>query len=229
MIGEENGGTTPERVTLGRMQNPVRGFLHGSAALLAVVGTVFLLMRATTVGSRIAVVVFGLGMVALYTTSSLYHSIPWGLLWKKRMQRLDHTMIYVLIAATYTPIVLIALDGWLRVAALAIAWGITLIGAFQQAFFPTDKNTFSVAMTTTLGWLALFFMWPLAVRVGGASVALLAAGGVLYTVGMVFLVTNRPRLWPRVFSYHEVFHVLVVAATILHFLTIYRDVVPLAV
>jgi len=223
------GLPTTDRVTLGRMQNPVRGFLHGGAALLAMAGTVLLLVRAPSWQSRFALAAFGFGLVALYTTSSLYHSIPWRHAWKGRMQRMDHSMIFVLIAGTYTPVSAIALDGPLATVSLVGAWTIALVGIAQQVLFPRDRNTFGIAMMTTLGWLALFIMWPFASRVGVAAVAWFAAGGILYTVGMVMLVTGRPRLWPRVFSYHEAFHVLVVTASALHFAATWRYVVPLAV
>lgn len=217
------------RFTLGKMQNPVRGFLHGAAAVAAFIGAIFLVMRIPSLGGKLAATVFGVGMVALYTTSSLYHSIPWQEIWNKRMQRLDHSMIFVLISGTYTPVAWIALDGWLRTATLIVAWTIALVGIGQQSFFPRTRNTFGIALMTTLGWLAVFIMIPLAQRAGGVAVLLMGMGGLLYTVGMVFLVTNRPRLWPRVFSYHELFHVMVVSATGLHFLVTWRYVAPLAV
>jgi hemolysin III len=210
------------------MQNPVRGFLHGSAALLAVVACVVLVVAAPTWPSRFAALAFGLTMIALFTTSSLYHSIPWSEIWKKRMQRADHSMIAIFIAGSYTPIAVIALDGAWSVVSLLAAWVIALIVAGQQILFPVEKNTFGIAMMTTLGWLGMFVMWPFAQKAGIAPVAWLAVGGVLYTVGMVMLVTQRPRLWPRVFSYHEAFHVLVVIATALHFVAIWRYVIPLA-
>lgn len=210
------------------MQHPVRGFLHGAAALAAVVGGIALVIHVPTVGGKITAAIFALGMVALYTTSSLYHSVPWRELWNGRMQRLDHSMIFVMIAGTYTPISWIVLDGWLRVATLVVVWGVAAVGIFQQGFFPRARNTFGIALMTTMGWLSLFIMIPFARRAGFAAVALMAAGGILYTVGMVFLVTNRPKLWPRVFSYHELFHVMVVTATGMHFLATWRYVAPLA-
>jgi len=216
------------RVKLGKMENPVRGFLHGSAALAALAGSIFLILKIPSLGGRLAAAVFGLAMVALYTTSSLYHSIPWKAVWNRRMQRLDHSMIFMLIAGTYTPIAWIVLDGWLRAGTLAVVWVIALVGMAQQAFFPRQHNTFGIALMTTLGWLALFILIPLANRAGIGAVALLGAGGLLYTVGMVFLVTNRPKLWPRVFSYHELFHVMVVFASALHFIATWRYVAPLA-
>ncbi len=167
-------------------------------------------------------------MVALFATSSLYHSIPWSELWKRRMQRADHSMIAIFIAGNYTPIAVIALDGWWSVVTLIGAWLLAVVVAGQQILFPTENNTFGIALMTTLGWLAIFVMWPFAQRVGIGPVLWFAVGGVLYTVGMVMLVTQRPRLWPRVFSYHEVFHVLVVVATALHFTAMWRYVVPLA-
>ena len=210
------------------MQNPVRGFLHGSAAVAGFVGTIFLLFQAPNWPVRTAVLVFGLAMMALYTTSSLYHSIPWRERWKKRMQRMDHSMIYVLIAGTYTPVAAIVLDPPWNWIVLALVWGITIGGVVQKGLFPKVPGWISVMMSTILGWLGVFFFWPMIQRLGWLPVGLVLAGGLLYTVGMVFLVTNRPRLWPRVFSYHELFHIMVVSATSLHFLVIWRYVVPLA-
>ncbi len=141
------------------------------------------------------------------------------------MQRLDHSMIYVLIAGTYTPIAAIVLDGWLRVATLAAQWLIVLIGALEKTLRRRPSRTLSVALQTTQGWLAVLLMWPLAERLPWTALLLIALGGVFYTVGMVLLVTNRPRLWPRVFSYHEVFHIFVVVASSLHFAAVWRYVV----
>jgi len=211
------------------MQNPVRGFLHGSAAVLAVAGSCALVVRGASLSGRIALAVYGLGLVALYTTSSLYHSIPWRETWKKRMQRLDHAMIFVLIAATFTPIGAIVLDGWIRIASLGIAWLIALSGVGHHMFIRNQRFHLSIGLMVTLGWLSVPLMVPLANRAGLALVVFVAAGGILYTVGMVFVVTQRPRLWPTVFSSHELFHVLVIAASALHFVAVWRYVVPIAV
>jgi hemolysin III len=217
-----------ERWSLGKIQNPVRGFLHGTAALAGVVGTVLITMHARTWPSRVAVLIFGLAIIALYTTSSLYHSVPWNQIAKKRMQRLDYSMILVLIAGTYTPVLSVVFDGSTRTIALAVVWGIAVVGFTQNIFFPAVPHWFSVTLSTTLGWLGLFIIWPLTTRVGLMAMGLVVLGGGLYTIGMVFLVTNRPRLWPRVFSYHEAFHVLVVSATSVHFLVVWRYMIPLA-
>jgi len=218
-----------DRITLGRMQNPVRGFLHGTAAVVAAVGTVFLVVRTTSPAGRIAMIVYGLGLLGLYATSSLYHAVPWRESWKLRMRRLDHAMIFVLIAATYTPIGVIVFDGWLRTVSLLVAWGTALIGFLHHMFVRNQRFHLSIGMMVTLGWLSLFLMYPLAERAGVALIILVAIGGIIYTIGMVIVVTQRPRLWPRVFSSHELFHVFVVTASAVHFAAIHRFVAPLAV
>jgi hemolysin III len=207
-----------QRVTLGKMQNPVRGFLHGAAAASSIAGAIFLWSRgAGDLRRQLPLLIFAASLVALYTTSSLYHSVPWRRCWKARMQRVDHSMIYVLVAGTFTPLAAIVLDGWLRVAALAAVWGIATIGILQKVFVPRVPHGYSIALQTTQGWLGVFFLWPLAQRLPWVALQLAVVGGLSYTVGMVCLVTERPRLWPRVFSYHEVFHVFVVAGSAAHY------------
>jgi hemolysin III len=213
-----------KRWTLGKMQNPVRGLLHGIAAVLSLVGTVLLVVRAENGKALIASIVFGSALLALYTTSSLYHSVPWREAWKRRMQRLDHAMIFVLIAATYTPMVLLMLGGWWQWVALSTAWGIALVGIIQRMLGSMDRHVLSFTLMLVQGWLAVPIMVPLASRAGTGAVVLIAIGGALYTVGMVFKVTGWPRLWPRVFSAHELFHVFVVAASALHWTATYRYV-----
>jgi hemolysin III len=204
------------------MQNPVRGFLHGGAAIAAVIGTALLVWNAPNWGIRVGVIVFGIAMVCLYTTSSLYHGVPWEDAWKKRMQRIDHWMILVLIAGTYTPVAIIALDGWLQWLVLGIAWGTVAVGAIQHAAFPQENQTFSMALGVTMGWLGLLIGWKFVAELGWTAALLGLVGGAVYTIGMVLLITNRPRLWPRVFSYHEVFHIMVVTATSIHFAMVWR-------
>src|SRR3972149_5380969 len=170
---------SPERIRLGKMTNPVRGILHGSAALLSLVGAILLLtLTPGSTGRRLSLLAFGLSLVALFTTSSLYHSIPWQGVWKRRMQKLDHTMIYVLIAGTFTPIASIVLDGWMRWGTLAVQWGIVAFGAVHKALSRNPKHWASVALATTQGWLALFLLWPLSHRLPGAPLGPMRTGGV---------------------------------------------------
>ncbi len=214
-----------DRLCLGRMHNPVRGFLHGAAALLSLAG-VAALWRAggDDLGMRIALVVFAASLVGLYTVSSLYHSYPWGAVWKRRMQRLDHSMIYVVVAGTYTPLAMVVLDGWWLSASLVLTWGITLGGIAQKVFWPHVADWVSIAMQMLQGWLALPFMGAVARTLPNEALLLIVAGGLIYTVGGILFVTRRPHLWPRVFSYHEVFHVCVCTASALHYTAILQYV-----
>ncbi len=200
------------------MQNPVRGFLHGSAAVAAVGGLVWLLIASDGGASRdAALATFGSALILLFTVSTLYHTVPWNEIWKKRMQRIDHSTIFLFIAASYVPLAVIVLEGWVKWTTLGVVWGVTLLGIGQLAFFPREKTGISIAMNTGLGCLALLLVGPVVGRLGWTAAGLLALGGLFYIVGMVFVVTNRPRLWPRIFGYHEAFHVLVILGTAAHF------------
>ena len=210
------------------MQNPVRGFLHGGAAIAAVFATIFLIWRAPNWGIRMGAIAFGLAMIGLYTTSSLYHGIPWNPLWKKRMQRVDHTMIIVLIAGTYTPPTIVALDGWQMWLILGVAWGTVAIAAIQHAVFPRENQGFSMALGATMGWLGILIAGKFVIELGWTAAVLGLVGGAVYTIGMVLLITNWPKLWPRVFSYHELFHVMVIAGTAIHFVMVWQYVLPKA-
>ena len=218
---------TPPRATLGWIQNPVRGLLHGASALLSVVGAAALWSRADgDLSQRGALLVFGLSLVCLFSVSSLYHSVPWGPVWKGRMQRIDHAMIYVLIAGTFTPMAVIVLDGWLRLATLGTVWGIAAVGTAQKLWWPKLSDRYSVALQVVQGWLAVPLLAPLADQLGWSAVGLLVLGGLLYTLGMLAFATQRPRLWPRVFSYHEVFHVLVVGGSAAHYTMTFAYIAP---
>jgi hemolysin III len=211
------------------MQNPVRGCLHGAAAAASIIGTAFLWTHgAGDLSRQLALLVFGTSLLALYTVSSLYHSVPWRDVWKERMQRLDHSMIYVLVAGTYTPIAAIVLSGRHRSAILGAVWGIALVGIAQKVLLPQLASWVSITLQMVQGWLGPFVAVPLVQHLSWQPLALIALGGVLYTVGMVLFVTRRPRLWPRVFSYHEVFHVLVVAASSVHYAAIFAYVANFA-
>ncbi len=215
------------RVTLGRMQNPVRGILHGSTAIAAVIGAVLLWSRcAGDLSQQLALLVFGLSLVTLYTVSSLYHSVPWRRVWKDRMQRTDHVMIYVLVAGSYTPMAFMGLEGSLRAVTLVTVWSIAFIGIAQKVFLPKVGHWFSVALPTVQGLLALPLLGPLAERLPQPGFALLVVGGLSYTLGLAIYLARRPRLWPRVFSHHELFHVFVVGGSAAHYAATFSYLAP---
>ncbi|MDH3730822.1 MAG: hemolysin III family protein [Acidimicrobiia bacterium] len=217
-----------DRVTLGRMQNPVRGILHGTAAIASIFGVIVLVLAGSSTPSRIALGSFGVALVFLFTVSSLYHSVPWQEKHKRIMQRLDHSAIFVLIAGSYTAVAGIPLEGWAKWATLAAVWAVGLFGIAHNVFFPRPSQALSIALLLAMGWLGVAAAPPLARSIGGPAFGLLLLGGLLYTIGTIVMVTGRPRLWPRVFSSHELFHLFVVGAAALHFVVAVRYVAPLA-
>ena len=175
----------------------------------------------------IAGLVFGLTLSAMFAISSLYHTVGWQERRRVFMQRLDHSMIFLVVAATFTPFGVVVLDGWLRAVLLTagLGWGRSS-GSPSSSPSPSVKTGLSVAIQHTMGWLSLAAMPLIWQRIGPAAVLLVFAGGLCYTVGTVIFATRRPRLFPKVFSYHELFHVLVVAGSALHFLAVLWFVMP---
>ena len=219
-----------ERITLGRMQNPIRGFLHGSAALAALIGTVYLVSR--TWGDAAALLgslVFGLALLVMYTVSSLYHSIPWSEGVKRRLQRLDHSMIYLVVAGTFTPIAIAALEGGQLWLCLGLVWGIAVVGIILKLALRDISTGLSVTLQLVMGWTVVFWLPQIWTNLGPGAISLITLGGLLYTAGVVVFVTRRPRLFPRIFSHHELFHLFVVLASAAHFLAVTLYAVPTSV
>lgn len=218
-----------ERLSLGRMQNPIRGFLHGSAAVAALAGTVYLVVQAWGRASAVvSATIFGLALVVMYVVSTIYHSIPWRADLKQRLQRVDHSMIYLVVAGTYTPIAVAALDGAELFIALALVWTMGLVGIVLKLALPWVSIGLSVTLQISMGASVVIWLPDIARALGWAAIALIVAGGLLYIAGVVIWLTKRPRLLPRTFSYHELFHALVVAASALHFIVVAQYAIPVA-
>ena len=210
------------------MHHPVRGFLHGTAAMSSLVGMIVLAVDTAWDPPRMfTMIVFGGSMVSLYTTSSLYHSVPWKERWKKRMQRFDHSMIFLLVAGTYTPISFNVLTGPWKWITLGVVWGIAVFGILQKMLFPKVRNWLSFTLYMVMGWFAVIPVKELFDRLPWEAMVLLIVGGASYSVGMILLIAKRPQLFPRIFSYHEVFHLMVITGTLLHFLMILIYVAPI--
>lgn len=215
--------------TWGRMNHPVRGILNGAAALAAVVALAVLLAANPGDASLgVALGIYAGSLVAMFTVSCLYHSVPWTERWKARMRRLDHSAIFLVVAGTFTPIAVVALDPVWRTASLAAIWIAAAVGIVLKFVERDVRLGPSVTIQSVMGWAAVIPMFRIAERLGTDIIWLLGVAGALYTVGMVFLLTGRPRLFPRVFSHHELFHVMVVAATAINFAAIVVHVLPAA-
>jgi hemolysin III len=193
-----------------------RGVLHQYSFFVAIVLGAALVVAADGARERVAAFVYAFGLAGLLGTSALYHRITWPPRARLWMRRLDHSMIFVLIASTVTPIALLALANPLRTVLLAVVWGGALAGVLMCLLWPTAPKWVSAVVYCAVGWSGVMAMPELAGYAVGALV-LLAIGGLLYTAGAVVYALGRPDPAPRVFGYHEVFHALVVAAAALHF------------
>lgn len=198
----------------------LRGWLHLVCFFPAIPAGVTVVVLASGPRGRIASLVYAVGLVALFGVSGLYHRVNWSATKRLWMQKLDHGTIFVMIAGTYTPVCLLVLRGWMTWAMLAIAWSGAVVG-FVLAF--TGGRVSRMVRGTlyiTLGWASVAAIPQMWSHLRAAELVLLVTGGVLFTVGSVFLFTHWPDPFPRVFGYHEVWHALVVAAVACHFLAI---------
>ena len=206
----------------------LRGLLHAHAAWVAGVAAIVLIALAPTGGARLAALVYGAGMIALFTVSALYHRWPGDPRWKPWLRRLDHSTIFIFIAASYTPVTALVLDGSLRTAVLISVWAGAAAGVALSLAWITAPRIVAAACYLALGWVAVVALPELYREVGVAPFALLIAGGLLYTLGAAVYAIRRPNLWPRTFGFHEVFHALVIAAALVQFIAIAGWVVPSA-
>ena len=207
-----------DRVTWGKMQNPLRGLLHGFGALGAAAGLVVLLAQARgRADISSAVAVFGVALVAMFTVSALYHSYPWSRRWKERMQRVDHSLIFMVVAGTFTPVAVATLDGARLAIGLGLVWGIAVVGIMLKFLLAHPRTWLSVTLQMVMGFSAAIWLPFVARRLGWGAVALIVGGGAAYVLGTIVFASRRPRLSPRLFGYHELFHVLVMVGAGLHF------------
>jgi hemolysin III len=186
-----------------------------------------LVVVAGTARARIALTVYAVSLVALFGVSALYHRINWrsltGLDW---MRRLDHSMIFVMIAGSYTPFAVLGLHGPLAVAILVAVWGGALLGVAFNLVWRDAPTWLRSALYVGLGWSAVAAVPQLGAAIGPWGLTLLGLGGVLYTLGAVVYAIGRPDPVPAVFGYHEVFHVLVIAAAVLQYTVIAFWIAP---
>src|SRR3954447_3405467 len=204
----------------------LRGVLHAYAFWVALVAAVALTLAASGALARTAAAVYGAGLCALFAGSALYHRWRWDPRWRPILRRVDHSTIFVFIAATYTPVALLVLDGALRWVVLGIAWGGAAAGVAFSLCWITAPRWVASGTYLALGWVAVITLPDLADRLHSIPLALITAGGLLYTVGAVVYALRRPNPWPRVFGFHEVFHAFVIAAAACHFVAMAGWVVP---
>jgi hemolysin III len=196
----------------------LRGVSHEWAFFVSLLLGAALILAADTGRARLAVAIYAVSLSALFGTSALYHRVEWKRPDVRRwMRRLDHSMIFFLIAGTYTPFALLVLDGPLADAVLAVVWAGAIAGAVVETIWIDHPKWVAALIYISLGWIAVIPFPELWQEMGAAGTLLVAAGGLLYSAGAVVYATQRPNPNPAVFGYHEVFHLLVIAAAAAQF------------
>lgn len=166
--------------------------------------------------------VYGLSLCGLLGISALYHRKNWNPVARARMRRLDHAGIFVLIGGTATPICLLGMEAPAGPTFLTILWIAVAFGVLQAVFWVSAPKWLAALLYVACGWMVIPYLPELASSVGPSNIILLGLGGVVYTVGAIIYALKRPNPWPRVLAYHEIFHLLVIVAAILHFVVISR-------
>jgi hemolysin III len=195
----------------------MRGTLHEIAFFVSVPAGIALIALANTGKARFAAIVFATGLVGVFGASAAYHRVAWSVPARKRMKRLDHSMIFVLIAGTYTPLCLLALSGAWSVVMLATVWAGAVTGIVMKQFNIDGLRRVSGFLYITLGWISIVTLPQLFHTMSVAAFSLVVAGGLLYTVGAIVFAVKRPDPSPAVFGYHEIWHAFTAGAGLCHY------------
>jgi hemolysin III len=205
----------------------LRGVFHQWACACSVPLGVVLVGVAGTARARLALSIYALSLIGLFGASALYHRVNWrSMRTRDWMRRLDHSMIFVLIAGSYTPFAMLVLRGPLAIAILAGVWVAALLGVTFNLVWSNAPTWLRAALYVCLGWVALAALPQLGHAIGIDGLVLLGLGGVLYTLGAVVYAFKRPNPVPSVFGYHEIFHTLVIAAAALQCAVIAFWIIP---
>ncbi len=206
-----------------RIKEPVNALTHLAGALLSVAALVWLTYKGVINGSKLQVasaIVFGVSLILLYTASTVYHWVPSSERVSAVLRRVDHSMIYILIAGTYTPVCLIALKGVLGYTLLSVVWGLAVLGIIMKLVWFSAPRWLYTAFYLILGWMAVFFIVPLYHSLPIQGFVWLLAGGISYSVGSIIYATKSKRLKISVFGFHEIFHLFVLGGSFSHYLMI---------
>ncbi len=200
------------------------GFTHFIGLLLAFAALPLLLHKSEeiTIWQTVSYWIFGIAMIILYMSSTLYHWVPFS---GKRLmvfRKIDHIMIFVFIAASITPICLVSLHGPWGWSIFGAAWGITIAGVFIKIFWMHAPRYLSTAIYILMSWIIVIGIWPLVKIVPATALLWLGLGGLFYMIGAAIYTFKKPDPLPGVFGFHEIFHIFVIMGTFSHFYMIYK-------
>ncbi len=211
-----------------KIKDPISALTHFIGAVLSVFGTMILVKYVEPIGTYkdvISVIVYGISLILLYTASTVYHWSPAQGKVNRILRKLDHMMIYVLIAGTYTPICMISLSGKWRWGLLISIWVLAVGGIILKALWMDVPRWISTTIYILMGWLVVLAFFPLKEVVSIEGVGWLIGGGIFYTVGAIIYGLKWPKFKWRGFGFHELFHLFVMAGSACHFWMIFKYVI----
>jgi hemolysin III len=213
--------TTTATATAPAPRPMLRGLSHLVSVPVALAGAITLVViSGGDIARHISLAVYGVCLVLLFAVSASYHRGPWSVKTRRVWGRLDHATIFLAIAGTYTPVVVNVLSGWQSIVLLTVIWVLAGSGVIVATTGIPLPRWAVVALYIAVGWTVVFFLPALANRIHGSGLIVLGVGGALYSAGAIVYALRWPKLWPRVFGFHEVFHILVIAASAVYFVFI---------
>ena len=213
-----------------KLRDPISGLTHLLGAILSIVALILLVyysVKHATVWHIVAFSIFGASLILLYTASSLYHLLPLSEKGVTILRKIDHMMIFVLIAGTYTPICLVALRGPWGWSLLSIIWLIAIAGIILKGFWFNIPRWLSTLIYALMGWLAVTVLDPLIKTIPLGGFIWLIVGGLLYTIGAVIYGLKWPNITSKFLGFHEIFHIFVMMGSFSHFMLMFRYILPL--
>jgi hemolysin III len=213
-----------------KIRDPVSGITHFAGLLLSIAALALLIANAANQGTPrhiVAFVIYGTSLVFLYGASSMYHMLPLSPRGVAILRRVDHSMIFVLIAGTYTPICLLPLRGLWGWSLFCIIWCMAAAGIFQAIFWIQAPRRFSTSLYLTMGWLVIFVCFPLVQSIPVGGIFWFALGGLFYTGGAFIYAMKKPNPAADIFGFHEIWHLFVLAGSFCHFWAMFRYIMTL--
>jgi|TARA_Y100000031_G_C8206973_1_gene379096 hemolysin III len=208
-----------------KIKEPFSAISHALGAVFAIVALILLIQESVNPIKPWHIVsfsIFGSGMFLLYTASTLYHWLPVSANLENKLRNLDHAMIHVLIASTYTPVCLIPLRGIWGWSMFGIIWGLAIFGILLKVFWKSLPNWFSITFYIFMGWLSIIAIYPMIMTLQIGAMVWIFIGGFFYTIGAVIHGLNKPNPIPKIFGAHEIFHVFVILGSFSHFMCMYN-------
>lgn len=222
---EANKSIFKQWISFLRPREPISGFSHLLGAFLSIWGLYLLKKNAPASASTAylaSVYIFGSSLILLYTASALYHLLNISQKGIQLLRRIDHMMIYILIAGTYTPVCMIVLEGLWRWGLLLAVWILAFVGIILKIFWFNSPRWLSTLFYILMGWLVVIAILPISQNIAAVGTVFLVLGGLSYTLGALIYATRWPRISSRLFGFHEIFHLFVLGGSFCHYWLVFR-------